>query len=171
MTASAIQGDKEDCLAAGMDGFVSKPVLLEDLVNALDRWALKGKGEAAPRQAATTEESLDRARIEQLRILSAKHDPNLLQSIVADFFDKAPRRLATMRAAIADNDGVELGNAAHGLLGVSGNLGLRRMAMLCGKLQYMAHADSLAGASETIEEVERELLYVRSLLESVEAVA
>ncbi|HCV42255.1 MAG TPA: hypothetical protein DGH68_02135 [Bacteroidetes bacterium] len=168
MTASALQSEKEDCLAVGMDDFISKPVLLEDLVRVIDRWSRRN-GDASvvtsARAHAPEPESLDNARLEQLKRLSEKHDPGMLKSLVGDFLEGAPVRIAKMREAVSAADAEGVGTLAHGLLGVSGNLGLRRMAMLCGKLQYMGHADSLTGANGTIEELEQELSHVRSVLE------
>jgi CheY-like chemotaxis protein/HPt (histidine-containing phosphotransfer) domain-containing protein len=173
MTASALQGEKEECLAAGMDDFISKPVLLEDLIRVIDRWSRRngsGLGETTARASAPEPESLDNARLEQLKRLSRKHDPGMLKNLISDFLEGTPVRIAKMREAVNATDAGGLGTLAHGLLGVSGNLGLRRMAMLCGKLQYMSHADSLTGANETIEDLGGELVHVRSLLEPMSLV-
>lgn len=168
MTASSTQGEKENCLAAGMDDFISKPVLLDDLAKVINRWA----GQSAVRDPSIQDpesdpDSVDYSRLEQLRLLSEKHDPGMLQGIIADFLESAPGRIARMVEAVDKGDAKSLGNETHGFLGVSGNLGLRRMAMLCAKLQYLAHSDSLAGAAEVLLQMENELVNVTSLLQSV----
>jgi signal transduction histidine kinase/CheY-like chemotaxis protein/HPt (histidine-containing phosphotransfer) domain-containing protein len=168
MTASANQEEKENCITSGMDDFVPKPILLDDLLRAIDRWAgKKVVGEGAYAASTAEPESIDVTRVGQLKRLSEKHDPEMLGNLVTDFMDGAPARIAKMRQAVKMTNAEELGTQAHGFLGVSGNLGLRKMAMLCGNLQYLSHADSLSGADETIDRIEEELKQVRSLLRSM----
>lgn len=167
MTASSTQGEKENCLSAGMDDFISKPVLLDDLVKVINRWGGRDPVRSTvPAASVPGPESLDYSRLEQLRLLSEKHDPNMLKSIIADFLEKAPGRIVRMRKAVEKGDTQSLRDETHGLLGVSGNLGLRHIVTLCRELQHLAHENPLTGATELLHEMDRELVHVRSLLEA-----
>jgi signal transduction histidine kinase/CheY-like chemotaxis protein/HPt (histidine-containing phosphotransfer) domain-containing protein len=168
MTASASQEEKDNCVTCGMDDFVPKPILLDDLLRAIDRWTSRKQTLEPQHTVAPAEpESIDVARIGQLKRLSEKHDPEMLANLVTDYLDGAPARIAKMRQAVRTSNPEELGTQAHSFLGVSGNLGLRRMAMLCGNLQYLSHADSLSGANEAIDRIDEELKQVRSMLRSM----
>jgi HPt (histidine-containing phosphotransfer) domain-containing protein len=71
-----------------------------------------------------------------------------------------------MREAVYAADAESLMVVAHGLLGVSSNLGLRHMAKLCGKLQSMSRSGSLDNALAEIQLIEQELVHVKPILES-----
>jgi two-component system, sensor histidine kinase and response regulator len=104
MTAHAHQEDRDRCLAAGMDGHLAKPIRYEELVQQIERWALREpvpEPEAPPRAGSTSRPGLR---------------PELAGLFVAD----ALRLHAEMQAAVAGRDGASLARAAHTLSGSAG---------------------------------------------------
>jgi CheY-like chemotaxis protein len=113
MTAHAMKGDREHCLEAGMDGYVSKPLRPEDLFAALEGSVPEGAGEPAAEPAAAV---FDRAAA--LRRVGG--DAGLLKELAGVCVEESPGLMGQIRAAIAERDGPRLRLAAHALKGSIG---------------------------------------------------
>ena len=140
MTASAIEGDRERCLAAGMDDYIAKPVSPDDVSRALEHWVMNRRSQMpAPTSAGS---SLDRARIETLRNIG---DPpgDLLTRMIDAFIDDFPSSLASLNAAASSDDLPAASAVAHRLRGAAANLGATTLASFCAQLE---HASNTAGA-------------------------
>ena len=168
MTASAMKGDREKCLAAGMDDYVSKPVTPEDLERVLRRWV---GAPAAPAERAAAEPSsagglLDEGIVASL--MAVDDDGTLIDEVVATFVKIAPVRLGAIRRA-AKGNAAQLERAAHSFLGSCGNLGCRRMADLCARLEVLGRSGSTEGAPDLARSLEEEYAAVRPHLEALPA--
>ncbi len=172
MTANALQGEKERCLAVGMDDFLSKPVILDDLAAKLRQW-VKGNEPGAPSAPAPqgapepNPERLDHTRLQHLRDLGARQDPGMFERIVRSFLDDAPERIVTMWHALEISDAEKFFAAAHSLKGISGNLGAMGMMALCQRLQTVGQSGMLEGAETMIRELETEFGVVREEFQNV----
>ena len=167
MTASAMKGDREKCLEAGMDDYISKPVTPEELESVLRRW-LGGQptAAAAAPDAPPPDELLDPVIVRSL--MSVDDDGTLMDEVVATFLRIAPVRLEAIHKA-AQGNAAQLERTAHSFLGSCGNLGCRRMADLCAQLELLGRAGSTQGAPELAHALEAELVAVRPHLESLPA--
>ena len=165
MTASAMKGDRERCLEAGMDDYVSKPVTPESLEAALRRWV---GAPAAPAEKAAAlpaaGDLLDEAVVASL--MSVDDDGTLMDEVVATFLKIAPVRLAAIRKA-AKGNAAQLERAAHSFLGSCGNLGCRRMADLCARLEVLGRSGSTEGAPGLASALEQEYVAVKPHLEAL----
>jgi CheY-like chemotaxis protein/HPt (histidine-containing phosphotransfer) domain-containing protein len=123
MTANTMEGDRQRCIAAGMDDYVPKPLHAEELELALRR-ALKGGSEAGP--------LIDRELLEN--VLEVTSDAGLMEL----FVDETRSRLAALRDAIEDDDAPAVAGIAHSLKGSSAAFGASRMAALAGAIEQVA---------------------------------
>jgi signal transduction histidine kinase/DNA-binding NarL/FixJ family response regulator len=172
MTASVLQEERDHCSAAGMDDYISKPVLLDDLDKMLRKWVTRMKEMEASQPEEEVEQPdltgvLDTGRIAQLKDLSRRHSPGMFEQLVRSFLKDAPDRLRRIRTAHEAGDMESLVNAAHSLTGISGNIGARRMMMVGRELQVMPHDAPAAAILKLMRKLEREFEYVKTELESM----
>jgi two-component system, sensor histidine kinase and response regulator len=175
MTAAALQGDRERCLAAGMDDYIAKPVLVADVQAVLSRW-LRGAA-TAPQPSASAEsaewaepaaEVLDPDRLAELGRLDSSGNRSALIGRLADgFLASAPADLARLRAAVQRGDATAIDHVAHRLMGAAATLGSAGLVGLCQELEALANAGGLAPADDLLWRLEQELDRVTSALDAV----
>jgi CheY-like chemotaxis protein/HPt (histidine-containing phosphotransfer) domain-containing protein len=154
MTGNALMGDREKCLAAGMDDYISKPVRVADLQSALERWGpLKSKKSdtsfLSRARSANAAEVLDPAVIAELRRMPGQ-DTNMLQELVRLFIEKAPHHLAELKSSV--NEPRKLVIHAHTLKSMGLDLGAKRLVRVAQKLEEIA--DTPEASPILIQELE-----------------
>jgi PAS domain S-box-containing protein len=146
MTANAMRGDRELCLDAGMDDYISKPVRIEDLVAALERCAPQAGGLAdEPLPAAPAELLVDWAGLAQLQ--ADLGDAAIVIEVLDMFRADAPQLLARMHAALAGAGAHELRHAAHTLKSTSASLCALALATCCREIEELAREGALEQAA------------------------
>jgi CheY-like chemotaxis protein/HPt (histidine-containing phosphotransfer) domain-containing protein len=184
MTAHALHGDRQRCLDAGMDDYVSKPLEPRKVFQALERWAERSQPEmslpvetgpapvddqaqpANPCQMELdgdidadipTESDSDDSDI-PLDVESAFHrfgnDPDFYYSLLGDFLRSVPVRLGEMKSALANGDVQALSYLAHNLKGVSANFSARQLARLSAVLDEFCRVGDLEAARGLVAEIE-----------------
>ena len=132
MTANAMQEDQKECLAAGMDDFVSKPIRVEELVAALMRSAAERPRTPSsayfPAVRLPDEPVLDDEAFERLRLVASLDEENPLASLVSDFVRDSRRNLEDMREALSRGELHRLERLAHNLKGSAGMLSATRLS-------------------------------------------
>jgi two-component system sensor histidine kinase/response regulator len=172
MTASATPEVRDRCLAAGMDDYLTKPVLVADLRAMLARWLPAAPPAAS---AAGPADALDRDQLAALMELDEDgQGSSLLTRLAAAFLTGAPADLAGLRAAVARGDAAvargdaaAVGDVAHHLKGAAATLGSGAVVGLCEDIELLAGADALATAGDLLGRLERELDRVRDALAAV----
>ncbi len=166
ITANVLYEHREACLAAGMNDFLAKPVMLADLRAAL----LRSRGaapEALEEQAPPVTDpssSFDPGPLESLRRLGQISGRPILKEILDNYLAETPRRLERLRTALAEGNAEELVFVAHSLKGSSGQLGVQRMAALCTELEEIGRSPDLTGAASLLADLEQEFARVAPLL-------
>ena len=136
MTASALAEDRERCLAAGMDDYVSKPVDADELKETLARWvhpAHPSPDDEEPRD--TIEE-----RLNELRGDGSPAENELVDRLVDHFLVRAPEMTSALFHALDRHDSGEIAEQAHSLRGAAGNIGAHGLAACCAELEQYAEA-------------------------------
>jgi CheY-like chemotaxis protein len=186
MTANAMQGDREMCLEAGMDDYISKPIRMEELVRALTKCQeelkvsqlniesaednLQPSTLIQPASFNSFEAVVDAAVFQELREM-INHDL-ILESVIDSYVEETPKLLEAMHTSLArlhrvtvdQNDATVLQRAAHTLKSTSATLGAIRLAQFCGDLEALKPAGNLAEAAAMISQVETEYEKVKVAL-------
>ena len=154
LTAHALEGDREKCLAAGMDDYLSKPLrrqTIQDVLGRLPEWEPGGVAEPAS-------ELFDPAPLREIG------DPETEVALAMMFLDQSAERLPAMREAITADDPDRLHGLAHGLKGSAATVGARRMSEIARSLCEIASAGRTSGALELHAELTTALAQTRSVL-------
>jgi CheY-like chemotaxis protein/HPt (histidine-containing phosphotransfer) domain-containing protein len=162
MTANAMKGDREACLAAGMDGYVAKPVSTEALLNVMAAVLPTKRAAPAPVDEIPATDTFDvNDFLERLG-----GDRELLGQLVDLFLTESPPQLAAIRRAIEEGDRDALRRAAHSFKGMISNFGASKGVALTCRLEEMGRAGELSGAEEAFRSLEG---LMRRLTASLEA--
>jgi two-component system sensor histidine kinase/response regulator len=163
MTAHAMKGDRERCLSAGMDGYVSKPIRIGELEQATAQLVSSSK----PKEARVPEETQGDDVIDRAALLAGVNgDRHLLRDLVRLFLADCPKRLAEIKEAIRGRDAEALRIAAHTLKGSVGNFAAKKTFAAAKRLEIMG-AEGDADAGEACKALETELARFTEELKSL----
>jgi signal transduction histidine kinase/DNA-binding response OmpR family regulator len=170
VTAHAMKGDRERCLRAGFDGYLGKPVRVDELVDCIDQVvpASYGTTQAPPSNRASRpffDPAGDTDVFNRDALLSsAGHDVNLAREIARILLDEYPGWLSEIRRALGEGDAAKLQRVAHTLKGGVSSCGAEAAFDVALVLERMGGEGDLAGADRTLRDLEAELSRLRPAL-------
>jgi signal transduction histidine kinase/DNA-binding response OmpR family regulator len=162
MTANALEGDREKCIAAGMDDYVSKPVKPEELAEVLGR--LLSKGDAGVDDAAATPQAAPPPVDMERLCLALGDDPEELADILDVYLAQMSESLEKLALAIASGDAREVNLISHNCAGVSANCGMVALVEPLRELERIGYENQLEGAATLRAQVGREFARVKTAL-------
>ena len=183
ITANALQGEREKCLASGMDDYLAKPFKKEELSGIVKRWVKSGLTPSTAQQledriqSFSTNDSntiiaIDNEEFqivsgqvkERLDVLRAEVGPEIMDTIIGIFLEDTEERLTKLRAIAEEPDFVQLVQEAHSLKGSSGNMGANDMANLFARLEDQAETGKCTEITSLISEIEKAFSMLNKIL-------
>ena len=164
MTAHALKGDRERCLEGGMDGYVSKPINVKDLKDAIaavvQGGTIRGIASARPAEPAITPTGTTAAWNVSETLQRLGGDVQLLEEVIQIFLTETPLKLAKLREAIAQSSPDTMEKTAHSLKGELGYLGITAASQRARELEEMGRKNELENAASAFAALEAELIDV-----------
>ena len=168
MTANAMAGDRERCLEAGMDGYLTKPVRPDELTAAVSQWLPKVEADpdGSPNLADIASDVsglapvarepislmlLDRTQLDELRALGGPASGGFMAELIGVFLTEGASELEQIRASVASRDPATTFSGAHRLKGSAMNLGCHALAAAAEALETLGRAGTVEGAEPMIE--------------------
>lgn len=168
MTANAMQGDREICLDAGMDDYLSKPVRVDDLIKALKRCQSSYNViENQQNNQETAVSGLDQSVLDELKEMIGEDDiADVLPDLINSYLEDSPILLEDIKKAFAQKDGKTLKQSAHSLKSSSASLGAIYLSEICQELENLGKADQVDEAELFIEQLLKEYQKVEQEMRS-----
>jgi CheY-like chemotaxis protein len=166
MTAHAMKGDRENCLEAGMNGYVAKPLQVEELWRALDALIPVDNQADAPQAALPLPQLTEEVSDKTAALKRTGGDTELLRELVQMFLQECPGLLTEIHAAIAAHDTPKLRRVSHTLKGAVGTFAAQPAYEAAERLERMGQRGDLNGSDEAYVALEGAIERLRPVLSS-----
>jgi CheY-like chemotaxis protein/HPt (histidine-containing phosphotransfer) domain-containing protein len=179
MTARAMRGDREKCLEAGMNDYITKPVSPEALRGVIDRWMPPGRvaagSQPAPVQQPATPDAgppnLASTRVfDRYGMLERlMGDEDLAWTIVSGFLEDMPRQIMALRNLVSQSDPRSAGGQAHKIKGAAANVGGEALRSVAAEMEKSGKAGNLDEVAVSMPKLEHEYRRLRDAIATWEA--
>ncbi|MDP8243210.1 MAG: response regulator [Candidatus Hinthialibacter antarcticus] len=177
VTAHAIKGDREKCIASGMDDYISKPFTLEQLGEKLEQWLsanpmqIEKVAKILPNTEPPQEQEnasaapeplhLDLSMWANIEALQSGPDDNLLHEVMQNYLTDGQSNLEKLNQSIEERDAKSIELIAHTFKSSSANVGAMRLSSFCKELELNSHANELGQATPLFESMQNEFAIVK----------
>jgi PAS domain S-box-containing protein len=163
LTANGFSEDREQCLDAGMDDYLAKPINPGELAAMLERWGPRGRSGSGMNSMGVVAPEL--ALLEQLRAHEELGGPSLVEELCVIFLADVPRRLVDLARAAGAGDARQVQATSHAIKGAARLVGARPLSRVAEALEHHARGGGLRRASDHLMRMEREFEKIRPVLE------
>ena len=169
LTAHAMPGDRERCLEAGMDGYLTKPLQSEQLFQLLETLLPAPVATLLPTSAVAPENrphmGAEDAGVDlQAALARLRGDKEMLEEIIGLFFTEMPMLLSALREAVSRRDGPAIARAAHSLKGTASSFGAPAACEAALKVETIGRSGEMLHAERACVELEREIAHLTQVL-------
>jgi CheY-like chemotaxis protein len=157
VTADALQGDREKCVQAGMDDYITKPIRIADIYGILERWGATVESKPTHQRSAISSSGtgFEQSMFERVRQLGIETDPAFILELIESYTPLFKKELDAIRDGCSRQDTKKVHYSAHALKGASLNIGANELAAVARIIEDLASEQDLTGAAQhlgTLEE-------------------
>jgi CheY-like chemotaxis protein/HPt (histidine-containing phosphotransfer) domain-containing protein len=165
MTAHAMKGDRERCLEAGMDDYISKPIAPQALAEALEKWVEtpQGRSPAVSAPGGAAEPSAGPPVFDRQAFMARlMGDEDLAKDIIAGFLEDIPKRILALRGYLDQGDAGSAGSQAHAIKGAAANVGGMALSAVASEIEEAGKAGRREELAALVPEMERQFALLKT---------